>query len=386
MSDRTPYFLGAGLSTCLGSDVESCVNALRQPAQAPVAIECEVFDDIETIPYKLLKDVELKELDQRIYTIIDTVVQQAISEARLTHKQQQNTALFVGSSSFDISVSEYLYQKELKEADTQLPLRLSSFGNVATYIRHQFLLKGPDYSFNTACTASANALLAAGEMIRVGRIEHALVVGVELYNDITALGFHGLDLLTRSVMRPFDKDRDGLVLGEACSAVVLGSDRSHMVQSRPFYLCGGANRCDTYSISAANPDGSTIADVMVQAIKDASLTVDKIKAIKVHGTASLSNDESEAQGMLSVFDTMPGVCALKPFIGHTLGACGLTELILFYRAIDADFLPATPGIGEKDNGLGIKLNQYFDSPGYGHFLLNYFGFGGNNSSVVISNY
>jgi 3-oxoacyl-[acyl-carrier-protein] synthase-1 len=88
--------------------------------------------------------------------------------------------------------------------------------------------------------------------------------------------------------------------------------------------------------------------------------------------------------MLLTFKTMPPICALKPFIGHTLGACGLTELILFYRAIEHGFLVATPGIGADPAALGVVLNQTERSMTDGHFMLNSFGFGGSNTSLVIS--
>jgi 3-oxoacyl-[acyl-carrier-protein] synthase-1 len=88
--------------------------------------------------------------------------------------------------------------------------------------------------------------------------------------------------------------------------------------------------------------------------------------------------------MLRIFASMPPICALKPFIGHTLGACGLTELVLFYRAIEHGFLIATPGIGADRTALGVVLNQAERSMTKGHFMLNSFGFGGNNTSLVVS--
>jgi len=288
-------------------------------------------------------------------------------------------ALFVGSSSFDISVSESLYRKELAAGGDSLPLRSSSFGNLAEAVQERFGLRGEDYTFNTACTASANGAWYAARLIQAGAIDHALVLGVELVNDLTALGFFGLGLLTRTTMRPFDPDRDGLALGEACSALVLGPgdpDRS--------YLRGGANLCDTHSMVAANTDGSMVAAVIEQALADAALPAAAIAAVKAHGTATPSNDEAEAAGMLRAFATVPPICALKPFIGHTLGACGLTELVLFYRAIERGFLIATPGIGSDPAALGVVLNQTERPLSQGHFMLNSFGFGGNNTALVIS--
>jgi 3-oxoacyl-[acyl-carrier-protein] synthase-1 len=307
------------------------------------------------------------------------VVEEALNEAGLSPSEQRRMALCVGSSSFDISVSESLYREELAAGGGALPLRSSSCGHLAEIVRKRFGLQGEDYTFNTACTASANGLWYAARLIQAGVVDHALVLGVELMNDLTALGFLGLGLLTRSAMKPFDAGRDGFVLGEACSALVLGRGDPDR-----FHWRGGANLCDTHSIVAASADGSAVAAVIEQALADAELESSAITAVKAHGTASPSNDESEAAGMLRAFATPPPLCALKPFIGHTLGACGLTELILFYRAVEEGFLIATPGIGDDPAALGVVLNQTERPVNAGHFMLNAFGFGGNNTSLVIS--
>lgn len=374
-----PRFLGAGIATHLGTGVDANIVGLRRAPAAPQAVLREIGGHVETVPYKLLADFPLQDLDTRLYRVIDSVVSQALAEARLGRAAQERMALFLASSSFDISVSEHRYREELRSSGPALALRASSaFGNLAHRVRQHWSLRGPDYSFNTACTASANALWYASRMIRAGHIDHALVLGVELINDITALGFHGLDLLTRSVMKPFDRARDGLVLGEAASAVILGRSECG------FYLAGGANLCDTHSMSAANADGSTVAAVITQALAEAGVPADAITAIKAHGTASLLNDEAEAAGLLRVFAGMPPVCALKPFIGHTLGACGLTELVLFWRTLEQGLLIATPGIGADASALGIALTQVETAAPRGHTLLNYFGFGGNNTTLVMA--
>jgi 3-oxoacyl-[acyl-carrier-protein] synthase-1 len=183
-------------------------------------------------------------------------------------------------------------------------------------------------------------------------------------------------------MKPFDRSRDGLVLGEGCSALVIGA-KPRRAQS--FYLRGSANICDTHSISAAHPDGSTIARVIADALASASLAPADITAIKTHGTASLLNDEAEAAGMKRVFSQLPPLCALKPYIGHTLGACGLNELVLFCAAAERGFLIGTPGICASDSDLGVTLNQASKELPPGNYMLNYFGFGGSNTSLLVAN-
>ncbi len=377
-----PCVIGAGIATCLGGDVEENLYALKQSPKQAAIIEHHSLTDAERLPYHLLKGAELDHADKRLYQQIDQVVSQALGEAQLNDEQRSKMALFVGSSSHDISVSEQLYKQELISSKEPLALRLSSFGNIAGYVRKRFSIKGEDFSINTACTSSANALLYASSMLRTGQVDYVLVLAVELFNDTTALGFNNLELLTHTQMTPFDKARDGIVLGEACGALVLTRKEP---EAKEFVVLGGANLCDTHSISSANPDGSSIAMVIRRALDNAGVTPGQIRAIKAHGTASLRGDEAEAAGVLQVFQDLPDVCAIKPYIGHTLGACGLVEMILFYQTILAGFIIATPGIASDEKELGLKLTQRHESVGSGIFLLNYFGFGGNNCSLVIAN-
>lgn len=381
MPTHNACFLAAGITSALGTGVAAHLRELRRPPTAPQLVQRQLGATQEMVPYQLLADFPLVAIETRLMRSLECVIEQALADAQLSEREQREMALFVGSSSFDISVSEHHYQQAQQTRGAAIPLGGSpSFGKLADALRQRFGLRGPEFSFNTACTSSANALWYATRLLATGTVRHALVIGVELINDITALGFHGLGLLTPSVMRPFDAARNGLVLGEAVSALVLGAgDTSH------WRLLGGANLCDTHSMSAANADGSSVARVIRQALAAAQISPERIGSVKVHGTASLLNDEAEAAGLLQVFKQMPPVCALKPFLGHTLGACGLSELILMWQALAADtpFLPATPGIGSDARELGLALNQSCVAPSNDTCLLNYFGFGGNNTALVI---
>jgi 3-oxoacyl-(acyl-carrier-protein) synthase len=380
---RGCYFTGAALHTNVAGTLQAHAARLHESQGGVGQVTAEYAGKAQTLPYRLLADAPLGPLDQRLDAVLDELIDDAIVRAELSPADRRRMGLFLGSSSFDIGATEHQYAAALKnDAGALAMARSSSIGNLALQICERFRLRGPDYSFNTACTASANALVYADAMIRNGELDHALVLAVETYNSITALGFSGLQLLTPTAMRPFSPERNGLVLGEGCSALVL----SHRAP-RPdaFRLIGSGNLCDTHSMSAANPDGSTVAFVIEQALRSAHLQAADITALKTHGTASLLNDEAEAAGMRRVFARMPPLTGLKPHLGHTLGACGLNELLAFCAAAERGFLIATPGVGIGDDKLGVELNQRpLDVP-RGHFMLNYFGFGGNNTSLIVSN-
>ncbi|MFT3929829.1 MAG: beta-ketoacyl synthase N-terminal-like domain-containing protein [Spongiibacteraceae bacterium] len=379
--------LGMGLHTALGFGEEEHFAALQQPPRLPTKLQVHFGPNHSTVPCHTLAHFPFDENnlqihERRLYDVVQHTIDHALMRSALSAQQIQRTAVFVGSSSFDISVSESHYRRHLLTNAHALPLAFSnSIGNLAFFIAERFGMRGPDYSFNTACTASANALLYAAQMIATGQIEHAIVVGIELANAITLLGFQSLGLLTDTLMRPFDSGRSGLAIGESCAAVVLGRSGS----ASQLRLLGGANRCDTHGISAANPDGTSVHAVMQQALNSTQLTTDDISAIKTHGTASLLNDEAEAAGLQRTFAQMPLLCALKPYIGHTLGACGLSELVLLYSALQRGVFPAVPGVCAQPSELGIRFPQTLTPIAEGNFMLNYFGFGGSNTALIVSN-
>jgi 3-oxoacyl-(acyl-carrier-protein) synthase len=345
-------------------------------------VPVQLASEQRSTPYYVLADAPLEQMEERFERVLHGVIDEALQRARLSKADRRGMGFFLGSSCGEMPVLEAQYRRDLTIADDALPMvQTSSLGNLANRLRAPFGIQGPDYSYYTACTASANALLAAANMIRAGRLRHAIVVGVEMFNAMTALGFSGLQLITRDIMRPFDRRRGGLVPGEGCAAVVLAADPGESAWT----VVGGASLCDTHSISATNPDGSAIADVINEALKVCEVGTEDLAALKAHGTASLLNDEGEAAGLRRVFAEIPPLCALKPYIGHTFGACGIVELALFCTSIGRGVLPATPGICAGDSDLDITLNQEPRPQAPGKFMMNYFGFGGSNTSLIVAN-
>jgi 3-oxoacyl-(acyl-carrier-protein) synthase len=376
------HLTGFGLHTTLGRGLAANAAAMDRGPQPPREVPIQFANEKREIPYYLLADAPLEDSEARFEYVLHGVIAEALEQAGLAQAERRTMGFFLGSSCGEMPVLEAQYRRDLVLSKDALPMvQTSSLGNLATRLRAPFGIQGPDYSFYTACTASANALLAAADMVRTGRLQHAIIIGVEMFNAVTALGFSSLQLITREVMRPFDRKRGGLVPGEACAAVVISAEPN----DSDWTLAGGANLCDTHSISATNPDGSAIAAVIHQALRAGELAVDQIAAVKAHGTASLLNDEGEAAGLCRVFTTTPRLCALKPYVGHTFGACGIVELALICGAVTRGSLPATPGICAGDSDLQVTLIQERSPQPPGKFMLNYFGFGGSNTSLIIAN-
>ncbi|PCH61484.1 MAG: beta-ketoacyl synthase [Gammaproteobacteria bacterium] len=399
MAARKAVIAGKGLSCALGANAKASVEQLlaeepvpASPVLAPQRVSIDWFPEPINMPWYGIATEEPRESPERFFRIFESVVKEAIDDARLNEVETSTMALFIGSSSYDIGIAEHLYQQDLRGAKCEqaFPLPVTGFGHLIGHLRRKLGFRGPDFSYSTACSASANALLGASRMIEAGICQHALVIGFELYNVTSLTGFNGLQLITSDRLRPFDKDRSGLVLGEGCGAIVLSAvdgntDGAGTGTDGKFVIQGGASNCDTYSVTTANPDGTSIAAVINAALFDAGVNADDITAIKAHGTGSQLNDQGESAGLNRVFLSLPPISALKPYIGHTLGACGINELVLYAGALQRGLLPKTPGFKTVDPALAITpLQTTIPAPVRGHYLFNYFGFGGNNTSLIVS--
>ncbi len=378
---RPVQIAGGGLVSALGNNLPRTLEALYQGKNPALATTVELFRPPLQIPYCGVSGGP-DDAEERLQWLLDQALQQLFASTPLSATERRETALFIGSSCYGIGIGEQRYQQAWQsEPASAVPLPLDGFLQVSRHLRSQHQLCGPDFSFNTACSASANALLAAATAINSGLCRHALVVGLEARNDTTLGGFHSMQLLASNGMRPFDRERNGLLLGEGCGVLLLTAADG---EPSGLQLLGGASQCDTYSISTSNPDGSSIAAVMQEALENCGLQPADIRGIKAHGTATPLNDDSEAAGMRLLFgDAMPPFFSLKAALGHTLGSCGAMETLLASACLQHGLLPASSGFQHADPTLGVVPTTAPQSAEDGHYLLNFFGFGGNNCSLVL---
>ncbi|HWU69249.1 MAG TPA: beta-ketoacyl synthase N-terminal-like domain-containing protein [Stenotrophobium sp.] len=311
---------------------------------------------------------------------LQEVAAAAIAGAQLKASDLSRTGLFIGTSSGDIAEHERHYAAERRSGQAGIAIRQPLHGAMAQRLAHACGIGGPCYTFSTACSASANALLYAAWMIREERLDHALVLGVECQNRISLLGFRSMLLVARDACRPFDAAREGIILGEAVAATVLSGT---LTADARWCLQGGANLCD--ATHPTNPSPETIAQVIRLALADAGVAAQEIRAVKAHGTGTASNDQGEALGLRQVFaGNLPPFTSIKPVLGHTLGACGVLETLVVQGCLERGDLPATAGFTTVDPALGIKPAMISTPIGPGPVLLNFFGFGGNNCSLVMA--
>ena len=377
---------GTGVITALGQGKNNNVQGMRSGKGLYRSQILKGFDEPVVVPY-LSVEHDVSACSQgdaalaHLQWLLDCAIDEALDGIVLSDDARKNMPLFIGSSSYGINVGELRYQQSLASDAAAAPIPLDGFTQVGNHLRHKYGFLGADYAYNTACTSGANALLGAMATIAEGRSDYALVIGLETFNTTTLAGFYGMQLLAPEAMRPFDKRREGLVLGEGCGVLLLCAARPG---DTGITFCGGASRCDTHSIAASNPDGSAIALVMRDALEQSGVGAHEIVAIKAHGTGSPLNDDGEAAGMTQVFATVPPFFSLKSYIGHTLGGCGVIEAALMSACLAEGNIPASAGFECFDDSLGLAPITHTQAAGAGYYMLNFFGFGGNNCSLIIS--
>lgn len=377
------YITGTSLVCNIGDNYEDIVNNLKSISQ----------DNYQDNLHEILKEKTFYKVnnyefpnEQRFKKVLSKVIFSAIEEAKLSKEEQEDLHIFLGSTSMEMATNED-YKRNYNSKKTTKEFKDIGNGSMGEYIESLISSKHKSILFSTACTSSVNALAYASKMIEQKKIKRALVIGIELFNNSTYGGFSSLMLLSQNkVYRPFDKNSDGIILGEGCSAIILESEKK---EKDNFKYISWVNTCDNYSETTSDPSGIPIFNAMNQALENAKLNLKSIDCIKAHATGSENNNSSEAKAielLFNKYNEKTEVTALKPILGHTLGACGTNEIVLMLNSIKNGFLPAT--FGFKEPAPEVKFTPLLEHKKISKqqtILFNYVAFGGNNSSIILSN-
>ena len=266
-------------------------------------------------------------------------------------------------------------------------------------MRHGF--RGPNYAVVSACASSTHAIIDAFDHIRLGKADIMLTGGAEAvvieagvggFNAMKALSERNDDPKTAS--RPFDKDRDGFVMGEGAGILVVEELEHALRRGATIYaeIVGGGATADAHHITAPHPEGLGAQNVMLAALADAGMQPNDIDYINVHGTSTPLGDISEVKAIQKVFGEHAyslNISSTKSMTGHLLGAAGVIEAIACIFAVKHDIAPPTINHFTDDPALDPKMNFTFWKPQQRTIraaLSNTFGFGGHNASVIVKKY
>ena len=266
-------------------------------------------------------------------------------------------------------------------------------------IRHGF--RGPNFAVVSACASSTNAMMESFNLIRLGKADIILTGGAEsVISQAGVGGFNAMKALSernddaKTASRPYDKDRDGFVMGEGTGVVVLEELEHAKARGAKIYCeiggCGAT--ADAYHITAPHPEGLGAKNVMNEALNDAGMSAGDIDYINTHGTSTPLGDVSEVKAIMDVFGDHAfqlNISATKSMTGHCLGAAGVIEAIACIKSVVHDIVPPTINHFTDDPELDPKLNFTFHEAQQRTVraaLSNTFGFGGHNACVIVKKY
>ncbi len=266
-------------------------------------------------------------------------------------------------------------------------------------MRHGF--RGPNYAVVSACASSTNGIISAFDTIRLGKADIVLTGGSEaVISEAGVGGFNAMKAMSernddpKTASRPYDKNRDGFVMGEAAGVLVLEEYEHAIKRGAKIYceIAGGGATADAYHLTAPHPDGLGAKNVMTAALLDAGMNPSEIDYINTHGTSTPIGDGAEVKAITQVFGEHAyelNISSTKSMTGHCLGAAGVIETIACIKSVIHNIVPPTINHFTSDDSLDPKLNFTFNvaqERTVNAALSNTFGFGGHNACVIVKKY
>lgn len=269
------------------------------------------------------------------------------------------------------------------------------------HISIRFGLRGPNFTTVSACASSTNALIDAFNYIRMGKAKAIITGGSEAaINESGVGGFNAVQAMStrndepHKASRPYDKDRDGFVLGEGAGAMVLEELEHALARGAKIYgeIVGGGLSADAYHITAPHPDGLGAKLVMERALSDANMLPADVDYVNTHGTSTPLGDIAELKAIKEVFGEhvyKMNISSTKSMTGHLLGAAGAIEAIATVLAVKNNVVPPTINIENVDPEIDIQLNLTPNKKQeriVNVAISNTFGFGGHNAAFIVKKY
>ena len=379
--------LGSGLSATLDS-LRNGRSGLRRCSFETVDLDTAVgmVDGLEREPVgAALADYDCRNnrLAQRALGQRDFAC--AVAAARKRYGAHR-IGVFAGTSTAGIHETELAFRRH--DAATGA-LDLSGLHyrgahntySITDFTRCSLDLRGPALAVSTACASTAKVFGVAARMIELGLCDAAVVGGADSLCLTTLYGFHALQLTAREPCRPFDRDRDGISIGEAAGYALL-ERAEHAERGSGIALLGVGESSDAYHMSSPHPEGKGALAAMELALSAAGLVPTDIDYVNLHGTATRVGDAVEDRAITALLGATP--CnSTKGLTGHTLGASGIVEAVIAALCIEHGFIPASPTTRHLDPQCTSHYCREGVTRPLQRVMSNSFGFGGSNCSVIL---
>ena len=390
------YITGAGIVSALGEGLSATTRALASGTGGlgPLRFLQTVHREFPAGEVKLSDaemaarlGVDAETPVTRCILLGQTALAEALRTARIAPGSLSGAAFVSGSTVGGMDRSELFYPDFLSNDCRNAYIALHDVGATTDRVADHFGRFGYTASLSTACSSAANAIIHALRLVRSGEWDMAVAGGTESLTRFHLNGFNALLILDHEPCRPFCATRAGLNLGEGAAYLVLESAQS--VRRRGVeplaILSGGGNACDAFHQTATSPDAEGPRRAMMAALADAALRPEDIGYVNAHGTGTPDNDRSEAAALRQVFgDALPPYSSTKSATGHTTSASGAIEAVVCLLALREGLLPANLNWRAPIEGMPAPVTQPRRVSGLRHALCNSFGFGGNDSALILS--
>lgn len=389
---------GEGIVSAIGNDKEAVLRSLKEKRSGIGEIRylCSEHHELPVGEVKVSNDEMKASLGigdpyiSRTTLMGIWAVKQALADANVHNALHDGNPLRIvlvsGTTVGGMDITEQFYDKLTKGEQDIDCLKTHDCGSTTKTIADYFKIFADYATISTACSSAANALVAGANMIKGGEADMVIAGGTEALSRFHLNGFNSLMILDKAACRPFDSTRAGLNLGEGAAYVVMESEELANGRKCPIhaYLAGYGNACDAYHQTASSENGEGAYLSMTKALRMARLRPSDIQYVNAHGTGTPNNDLSESNALKRVFSgNIPSVSSTKPFTGHTTSASGAIETVICILALREQFVPANLGWSHPMKG-GIVPSQGEERRELSNILCNSFGFGGNDTSLILS--
>ncbi len=258
-------------------------------------------------------------------------------------------------------------------------------GNLAGAVAREIDARGPNCTVVNACSSGADAVGVGLSWLRGGLCDMVIAGGDDEMNRVPLDGFGSLSIVSNDPCAPFDRDRQGLNLGEGAGVLVLETVSSARKRGRDMelFLAGYGSACDAYHLTAPRPDGTGLEAALVKALREAGIAPADADFVNAHGTATRDNDRVEGTVLARVFGDDVTFLSTKGFTGHTLGAAGALEAVFTAMALREGWIPASAGFTNRDEEIPVQPVREMTEVKGRYAVSTSLAFGGNNAALVI---
>lgn len=394
---RRVFVTGTGVVSALGIGVEESMKKLRNSESGIGSAKHFTSRYTSILPFgevNISNDNLVKLTNcsnetgvSRTTLLAYLAFEQAIIESNLSKDDLKSikTGIISSTTVGGMCHTDELYTDANLKGEPSVYVRSYGLGEHTTRLIKKFEIGGFSSTINTACSSSANAVMLGARLIKSGRLDRVIVGGSDALAKFTVNGFNSLMILSENPCKPFDKNRDGLTLGEGAGYLVLEAESVCSNKTKLAEVVGYGNSNDAYHPSTTSEEAFGPRFAMQRALDSCKMNANEIDYINAHGTGTVNNDETELFAFHEIFGNIPPFNSTKSYTGHTLAASGAIESIFSIAMMNNKELCSNLRCTEPLDTYGtpqilsLKTNVEIKN-----IMTNSFGFGGNCTSVIYS--